>query len=78
MTKYLRSLGEYNKALVATAGGVGATASALLGLGDVLPAPVSAALVSVAAASTAVAVYLVKNQTVVDELGDHLADLLDR
>jgi hypothetical protein len=72
MTKHLRNLGVYNKALVAALGGVVITVEAAK---DVVPGPWS---VGILAALTAVSVLLVGNADKIDRVGDDLADLLER
>ncbi|WP_063042088.1 MULTISPECIES: hypothetical protein [Nocardia] len=75
MTNHLRNLGAYTKAVVA---GIGTTTTAVLGLTEILPEPAKGYVVGAVAFATTVAVLLARNEAGIDQLGDDLADLLDR
>jgi hypothetical protein len=78
MTKHLRNLGAYNKAIAAGLGSAITVVLALLGFGSVIPENVAGWLVGAVAVATTVVTFLVKNQDGIDRAGDTLADLLDR
>lgn len=77
LIEYLRNAGKYNKAIAAASGGVATTLVALLGLGDAIPGVVSGYLVAGASVATSVAVFAVKNQARIEQLGNEGADLLE-
>jgi hypothetical protein len=78
MEKFLRNLGAYNKTIAAALGSGAALATALLGLGNILPASLSGWLTTAVAGATTLAVFMIRNQGLIDQLGDRAADLLDR
>ncbi|WP_327120409.1 hypothetical protein OHB12_16315 [Nocardia sp. NBC_01730] len=78
MGKFLRNLGAYNKTTAAALGTGAALATALLGLGNLLPESLAGWLTAGAAGATTVAVFMIRNQGLVDQLGDRAADLLNQ
>ena len=77
MSKHLRKLGEYNKAVAAALGGLATVAALLLGAADLVPGG-EATLVSLGAGLTTASVFLTRNQENIDDAGDWVADYLDR